>query len=72
MVKTPAAKWAQRADKILLTIDVPDLDPAQTKVLHRSLQGSLACQEPHFSPQVGRESAPFLKHNPAMKPAPSH
>mmetsp|Transcript_4700 Transcript_4700/g.11581 ORF Transcript_4700/g.11581 Transcript_4700/m.11581 type:complete len:148 (-) Transcript_4700:155-598(-) len=32
MVKAPAAKWAQRADKILLTIDVPDLDPAQTKV----------------------------------------
>jgi hypothetical protein len=33
MVKTPAAKWAQRADTILLKIDVPDLDPAQTKVM---------------------------------------
>ena len=36
MSKTPAAKWAQRPDKIFLTIDVPNLYPAQTKARNRT------------------------------------
>mmetsp|Transcript_58291 Transcript_58291/g.140521 ORF Transcript_58291/g.140521 Transcript_58291/m.140521 type:complete len:156 (-) Transcript_58291:577-1044(-) len=32
MTKAPNAKWAQRKDKIFLTINIPNLDPAKTKI----------------------------------------
>jgi hypothetical protein len=32
MVKQPDCKWAQRPDKIMLTLNVPNLDPAKADI----------------------------------------
>jgi hypothetical protein len=32
VTRAPDCKWAQREDKVIFTINVPDLDPAKAKV----------------------------------------
>jgi hypothetical protein len=32
VTRAPDCKWAQRDDKVIFTINVPDLDPAKAKV----------------------------------------